>query len=92
MRQDELVAYGTRDWFSKQFGDKFEEKGREIGRFNLAIFGKTGVGKSTLVNAIFGENVAATGIGEPVTQDSHLYLHAEGHFGARHPGPGDRHR
>ena len=81
MRQDELVANGTRDWFSRQFGDKYEEKGREIGRFNLAIFGKTGVGKSTLVNAIFGENVAETGIGEPVTQDSHLYMHADGHFG-----------
>jgi uncharacterized protein (DUF697 family)/GTPase Era involved in 16S rRNA processing len=75
------MAYGSRDWFSKQFGDKFEEKAREIGRFNLAIFGKTGVGKSTLVNAIFGADVAATGIGEPVTQDSHLYRHAEGHFG-----------
>ena len=75
------MAYGSRDWFSKQFGEKFEEKSREIGRFNLAIFGKTGVGKSTLVNAIFGADVAAVGIGEPVTQGSHLYLHAGGHFG-----------
>jgi uncharacterized protein (DUF697 family)/GTPase Era involved in 16S rRNA processing len=75
------MAHGSRDWFSKQFGEKFEEKSREIGRFNLAIFGKTGVGKSTLVNAIFGTDVAATGIGEPVTQGSHLYLHADGHFG-----------
>jgi GTP-binding protein EngB required for normal cell division len=75
------MAQGSRDWFSRQFGEKFEEKSREIGRFNLAIFGKTGVGKSTLVNAIFNEDVAATGIGEPVTQGSHLYMHAGGHFG-----------
>jgi GTP-binding protein EngB required for normal cell division len=75
------MASGSRNWFRKQFGDKFEEKGREIGRFNLAIFGKTGVGKSTLINAIFGKDVAATGIGAPVTQGSHLYLHADGHFG-----------
>jgi uncharacterized protein (DUF697 family) len=75
------MAYGSRDWFTKQFSEKFEEKSREIGRFNLAIFGKTGVGKSTLVNAIFGEDVAATGIGEPVTSGSHLYMHAGGHFG-----------
>jgi uncharacterized protein (DUF697 family)/GTPase Era involved in 16S rRNA processing len=75
------MATGSRDWFSKQFGQKYEEKGREIGRFNLAIFGKTGVGKSTLVNAIFGADVAETGIGAPVTQGSHLYLHAQGHFG-----------
>ena len=52
-----------------------------IGRFNLAIFGKTGVGKSTLINAIFGEEVARTGIGEPVTRGSHLYLDKVGHLG-----------
>jgi len=75
------MVSGSRDWFRKQFGEKYDQKGREIGRFNLAIFGKTGVGKSTLVNAIFGEEVAATGIGGPVTAGSHLYLHAEGHFG-----------
>ncbi len=75
------MAPAPRDWFSKQFGETFDDKAREIGRFNLAIFGKTGVGKSTLVNAIFGEDVAETGIGQPVTQGSHLYLHADGHFG-----------
>ncbi len=43
--------------------------------------GKTGVGKSTLVNAIFGEAVAATGIGRPVTLGSHLYVHRTGKLG-----------
>ena len=45
------------------------------------MFGKTGVGKSTLVNAIFGESVAATGIGRPVTLGSHLYVHRTGKLG-----------
>ena len=45
------------------------------------MFGKTGVGKSTLVNAIFGETVAATGIGRPVTLGSHLYVHRTGKLG-----------
>src|SRR5215470_8229544 len=69
------------DWLRQQFSAKFEEESRNIGRFNLAIFGKTGVGKSTLINAIFGEEVAETGIGAPITRGSHLYLHVSGHFG-----------
>ena len=38
-----------------------------IPRFNLALLGGTGVGKSTLINAVFGQDVAMTGIGAPVT-------------------------
>jgi len=45
----------------------------DFGQFNLALFGPTGVGKSTLVNAVFGDDLAATGVGQPVTQDSFLY-------------------
>jgi uncharacterized protein (DUF697 family)/GTPase SAR1 family protein len=75
------MAHQYNYWFRKQFSEKFEEQSRNIGRFNLAIFGKTGVGKSTLINAIFGEDVAETGIGKPVTQGSHLYIHVSGHFG-----------
>lgn len=46
---------------------------RELGRFNLGLFGMTGVGKSTLLNAVFGADLARTGIGAPVTQTAHLY-------------------
>src|SRR6478752_2852450 len=69
------------EWFGQAFGKAWKDKAEEIGRFNLAIFGKTGVGKSTLVNAIFGEEIAATGIGEPVTRAEHLYLHRSGTLG-----------
>lgn len=37
--------------------------------FNVLIIGKTGVGKSTLVNAIFSEEFSRTGVGKPVTQN-----------------------
>lgn len=35
---------------------------------NVLIAGKTGAGKSTLINAVFGKEVAVTGSGRPVTQ------------------------
>lgn len=35
---------------------------------NIVVVGKTGVGKSTLINAVFRENLADTGMGKPVTQ------------------------
>lgn len=75
------MAKPTDAWFGQAFGKAWKDKAEEIGRFNLAIFGKTGVGKSTLVNAIFGEEIAATGIGEPVTKAAHLYLHQSGTLG-----------
>lgn len=75
------MATPADDWFGKAFSKAWKDKAEEIGRFNLAIFGKTGVGKSTLVNAIFGSETAATGIGEPVTRSEHLYLHQSGTLG-----------
>lgn len=35
---------------------------------NVLLMGATGVGKSTLINAIFGADVAKAGVGKPVTQ------------------------
>jgi uncharacterized protein (DUF697 family)/GTPase SAR1 family protein len=69
------------EWSQEAFEAAFADAEVTIGRFNLAVFGKTGVGKSTLVNAIFGEAVAATGIGRPVTLGSHLYVHRTGKLG-----------
>ena len=46
---------------------------RDVGRFNLAIFGPTGVGKSTLLNAMFGVHLAETGVGRPVTREPQLH-------------------
>ena len=63
--------------FEKQLAEAFAA----IGTFNLAVFGKTGVGKSTLVNAVFGRDVAATGVGSPVTKGLVYYRMADGFLG-----------
>ena len=38
-------------------------------RYNIAIVGKTGVGKSTLINYLYGDNVVKTGVGKSVTKN-----------------------
>lgn len=43
------------------------------GRFNLAVIGGTGVGKSSLVNAVFERDLARVGKGMPVTEGVHYY-------------------
>ena len=44
------------------------ERIKSLNTLNVVIVGKTGVGKSTLINSVFRENLAETGIGRPVTQ------------------------
>ncbi len=47
---------------------KYDHTYDEIDTINLLIAGTSGVGKSTLINAIFGSDVAPVGIGEPTTK------------------------
>ena len=42
-------------------------------KVNIIVAGKTGVGKSSLINYIFGKEVAKVGNGEPVTQEIQEY-------------------
>lgn len=47
---------------------KSQEEVNNINPINIIVAGKTGSGKSTLINAIFREKLAETGVGIPVTQ------------------------
>ena len=42
---------------------------KNLTKLNIIVIGKSGVGKSTLINSIFRENFAETGLGRPVTSE-----------------------
>jgi len=44
-----------------------------MSQLNMMVIGKTGVGKSTLINGMFGEDLAPTGTGFPVTLEINSY-------------------
>lgn len=47
--------------------DAINEKIKNLNTLNIIVAGKTGVGKSTLINAVFKDELAETGMGRPVT-------------------------
>lgn len=55
------------------------EQEKKLGKVNIIVAGRTGAGKSTLVNAIFGTEFAETAMGRPVTR------HATWHERDGHP-------
>ena len=57
----------------EDFLKAFQKEMKEMGHANLIIAGRTGVGKSTLINSAFRKNLAETGIGKPVTDEMRVY-------------------
>jgi uncharacterized protein (DUF697 family)/GTP-binding protein EngB required for normal cell division len=52
---------------------QIEQAMKKRGRVNVVVAGRSGVGKSTLINAIFQGELARTGQGRPVTQEAREY-------------------
>lgn len=50
------------------FNEVIQKAMAELGHINILIAGRSGVGKSTLINAVFQQHLAETGQGRPVTQ------------------------
>ncbi|MBG9977697.1 50S ribosome-binding GTPase [Facklamia tabacinasalis] len=48
--------------------EKTQQEVDRIEPINILVAGKTGSGKSTLINAVFREKLAETGVGQPITQ------------------------
>jgi small GTP-binding protein len=53
--------------------ESYQDTEGKLGQCNVLVIGKTGVGKSTLVNSVFHKPVAKTGEGYPVTQTIRQY-------------------
>lgn len=53
--------------FTEAF-NKIEKELNNMDKTNILIVGKTGAGKSTLINSVFRAEMAETGTGRPVTQ------------------------
>lgn len=54
-----------------QLADKTQEDVNKMTPLQIIVVGKTGVGKSTLINAVFRERLAETGVGKPITKHLH---------------------
>jgi len=66
-----MIGTDSHEQISSKFEEEFKKIEAEVKRPNILIVGGTGVGKSTIVNEIFGEGTADVGIGQPVTRGIH---------------------
>lgn len=55
------------DKIAQEAINAISEKIKNLTTLNIIVAGKTGVGKSTLINSVFREKLAETGMGKPVT-------------------------
>lgn len=57
------------DDIAQQCINAINSKIKNLKNLNIVVVGKTGVGKSTLINSLFRGNFAETGLGRPVTSE-----------------------
>ena len=54
--------------------EQIQEAFQSLNRLNIMVVGKTGVGKSTLINSVFRKSIAETGIGSKSTTYIHEHM------------------
>ena len=62
-----IFPNGIDSEFTRLIDTAIDEALKKRGRVNILVAGKTGVGKSTLINSVFQSDLATTGYGKPVT-------------------------
>lgn len=69
------MADKNTSYSSEQLRDIYKKahEAKDIGLCNILLIGKTGTGKSTLLNAVFTKELAKTGTGKPITEDIRQY-------------------
>ncbi len=65
--EEALLMDINTDKIAQEAVNAISERLKSLNTLNIIVAGKTGVGKSTLINAVFRDNLAETGIGKPVT-------------------------
>lgn len=61
--------YNTTESHQDSIDEAIRDAIKGAGKINIVVAGKTGVGKSTLINCVFRGDLAKTGSGSPVTQE-----------------------
>ena len=70
MHRSRTTTTSNYAWDALGLKTEIEKAIRELGTCNVLIAGRTGVGKSTLINSTFHGRMAVTGHGRPVTKDA----------------------
>lgn len=64
--------FGFEELLTK-ISEAYKDAENKLGQCNVLVIGKTGVGKSTLINSVFRDRLAETGVGRPVTDGIRQY-------------------
>ena len=68
----DIKSYNPQE-VAAQILEKLKEAQKNMTNLNVMVFGITGVGKSTLINNVFSENLAEIGVGRPITMHIRKY-------------------
>lgn len=71
-----MANYNSSD-VAQQIMDAIQNTRKNMVNLNVMVLGKTGAGKSTLINNVFSENLAETGTGKPITSKIREYSKAD---------------